>query len=92
MGILSKLIKNKKGPKLIECCETNLNLFYSDEDLDKFEEYADQHNLEIKEMQCLDNCEECPISSYVVFDGQKIFADSPEEILDKITLMLNKKV
>ncbi|MDC3417110.1 DUF1450 domain-containing protein [Aquibacillus salsiterrae] len=90
MGILSKLL-GKNGPKKIECCETNLMMFYSDEDLDNFEDFADEHGLEIKEMECLDNCEECPLSPYAVFDKQKIFADSPEEVLTKIKDIITKE-
>ncbi|MDL4841159.1 DUF1450 domain-containing protein [Aquibacillus rhizosphaerae] len=83
MGILSKLIRNK--PKTIECCSTNLDLFFTDEDLDLFDEYAQNNSLELKEMQCLDNCEECPISAYAVFDNKKVFADTPEQVLEKIS-------
>ncbi|WP_138418800.1 DUF1450 domain-containing protein [Aquibacillus sediminis] len=81
MGIFSKL-KRKKS--LIQCCSTNLDLFYNDEDLDAFENYAEEQGIELREMECLDNCDECPISSYAVYNKQKIFADNPDQVLAKI--------
>ncbi|WP_407271530.1 DUF1450 domain-containing protein [Radiobacillus sp. PE A8.2] len=77
-----------RDKKKIKFCATNLDLFYDDEALDLVEAFAEDNDIEIVEMHCLDNCEECPFSPYAVYGRKKIFAETPEQVLVEIKQLI----
>jgi uncharacterized protein YuzB (UPF0349 family) len=72
--------KKRKTPKL-ELCTNNLNLFFDDGDIDLLEELIDEKKLIVKEMDCLDYCDECTCSPHALLNSTYLHAENSEELI-----------
>ncbi|AKG04004.1 MULTISPECIES: YuzB family protein [Salimicrobium] len=65
---------------LIEFCVTNL----ADGSQEVKEKLEKDPDLDVQEWGCLNHCGMCAIKNYALVEGQRIFANSPDELLEKI--------
>ncbi|SIS43872.1 YuzB family protein [Salimicrobium flavidum] len=72
---------------LIEFCVTNL-IDGSQEVKEQLEKDPD---LDVQEVGCLNHCGLCAIKNYALVEGERIFADSPKELLEKIYAYLEEE-
>lgn len=72
--------KKRKTPKL-ELCTNNLNLFFEDDDIDLLEEFIEVKKMNVKEMDCLDYCDECTCSPHALFNSTYFHAENPKALI-----------
>ncbi|WAA11923.1 DUF1450 domain-containing protein [Fervidibacillus halotolerans] len=84
-----KLFSKRKKAK-ISVCTNNIDRFYSDEQLERLEDFAVHHNIDVQEMECLSYCDECAVKPYVLKNRKLIDADTPEELLEKMSAYLDQ--
>ncbi|PBB06296.1 YuzB family protein [Salimicrobium humidisoli] len=65
---------------LIEFCVTNL----ADGTQEVKEKLEKDPDLDVQEWGCLNHCGMCAIKHYALVEGQRVFANSPDELLEKI--------
>jgi len=78
------LLKKTKKKLSIEVCANNLNQFYSDGDIERLEDFLEENDANIREMNCLSHCEECVCSPYALVNRKLIKAESPGKLWDKL--------
>ncbi|WAA09924.1 DUF1450 domain-containing protein [Fervidibacillus albus] len=86
MNIFSKRKKRK-----VYVCTNNLNHFYSDEQLEQLEVFAEHQQIDLEEMDCLGHCEECAAQPYVIINRNFIGAASPKQLLEKVTEFVSQR-
>lgn len=74
-----------KGKKTtLHLCTNNLYRFYTDEQLERLEDFAEENRININEMECLSHCEECALQPYAFINKKYVEADSVENLIKKI--------
>lgn len=86
MGLFTK----KKKSKLL-FCTNNIERFYSDDDLDIIDNLADDHNLNVAELECLSYCDECECGPYVLINNKFHQGSSTIEVIQFIENHIEKK-
>lgn len=80
MGIFSF---RKKAPRL-EVCTNNLDLFFDDELIEELEELIEEKGIKVREMDCLDYCDECTCQPHAILNKKYIYANQPDKLLNLI--------
>ncbi|MBP2100740.1 DUF1450 domain-containing protein [Enterococcus rivorum] len=69
---------------LIECCEQNLaknnQSLFSDEFINV--------NADVVTYSCMNQCSLCARNNYALFEGELIIAESSEELIEKLKVMI----
>lgn len=84
MNLLSNKIFYKKKKLNLTFCQRNIDQFLDKDTMPLYVAFFNEKNVNMKEYNCLSECEECKKRPYAKVNGEIVSAENSLELLNKL--------